>query len=305
MKISHLSTTELLDRLETTGLWMRTGPFTFAIRSSIGSVAEGIRRLYADFPVLDSQAFADFHVTINPRKGIRTWIAPEAIFALNGFFSYDPFALRMAPAFFEWGLNCCISRHAHNYLTLHGAIVERQGKGLVLLGTSGAGKSTLCAALVADGWRLLSDELTLIDPATLQISPLARPISLKNESVGLVRELWPEATFGLESNGSRKGTIVHIRPPAESVERIQETVLPSRVLFIDYQPDATRTELTELAPANAHMRMARHSFNYGVLGELGFETLWKVATSARTFDFRYSNLTSALQTLASDVFLRD
>jgi hypothetical protein len=47
-------------------------------------------------------------------------------------------------------------------LPLHASAVEIAGKALLLCGPSGAGKSTLCAALVADGAQLLSDDLTVI-----------------------------------------------------------------------------------------------------------------------------------------------
>ena len=50
-------------------------------------------------------------------------------------------------------------------LPLHACAVEIAGKTILLCGPSGAGKSTLCATLVADGARLLSDDLTVIRPA--------------------------------------------------------------------------------------------------------------------------------------------
>jgi hypothetical protein len=52
------------------------------------------------------------------------------------------------------------------HLPLHACAVEIAGKALLLCGPSGAGKSTLCAALVADGAQLLSDDLTVIRPGT-------------------------------------------------------------------------------------------------------------------------------------------
>lgn len=45
----------------------------------------------------------------------------------------------------------------------------------MLVGTTGAGKSTLCAALCADGWRLLSDEMALIEPDTGRLRGMGRP----------------------------------------------------------------------------------------------------------------------------------
>ena len=56
-------------------------------------------------------------------------------------------------------------------LTIHGSAVEIDGKAVVLCGRSGAGKSTSIAALIANGARLISDDLTVIEPLSANMSP--------------------------------------------------------------------------------------------------------------------------------------
>jgi SynChlorMet cassette protein ScmC len=46
-------------------------------------------------------------------------------------------------------------------LPLHGALVERCGAGIILVGRSGAGKSTCCRRLPA-GWQVLGDDLAVV-----------------------------------------------------------------------------------------------------------------------------------------------
>lgn len=46
-------------------------------------------------------------------------------------------------------------------LPLHGALVERRGVGLILVGRSGAGKSTCCRRFPS-GWRVLGDDLAIV-----------------------------------------------------------------------------------------------------------------------------------------------
>lgn len=53
--------------------------------------------------------------------------------------------------------------HQRGLLPLHASCVAYEGKVLAMAGHSGAGKSTLAALLLAQGARLLSDDVTVID----------------------------------------------------------------------------------------------------------------------------------------------
>jgi len=46
--------------------------------------------------------------------------------------------------------------------SLHAGCVARDGRGVLLAGMSGSGKSTLTAALVADGWDFLTDDMVFV-----------------------------------------------------------------------------------------------------------------------------------------------
>ncbi len=46
--------------------------------------------------------------------------------------------------------------------SLHAGCVAREGRGVLLAGTSGSGKSTLTAAMVADGWDYLTDDMVFL-----------------------------------------------------------------------------------------------------------------------------------------------
>ena len=82
---------------------------------------------------------------------------------------------------------------------------------IIMPGVPGAGKSTLCAALGLTGWRILSDEHALIQPGTAQVVPLCRPVSLKNESIEVIRSFDPGAIFGPVSKDTHKGTVAHMK----------------------------------------------------------------------------------------------
>lgn len=296
MNVGELASSELRDRLRRGRLYLRTGPFVYRITTELPKVAAGFAHLYEDFPLEANESFADFHVRLSRCRGPRRWFAPLAQFKVGGGGTFEPFPLYSVYAYFEWGLNWCVYNLAHQYLVLHAATLERNGRAVMLVGASGSGKSTLCAALAMSGWRLLSDEFALISPQRLDLTALPRPISLKNDSVEIIRNRFPDATVGEPSGTERKGVIAHVKPARESVERAAESAEPACFIFLKYERDAG-ADLTLSRKGMATMRIAHQAFNYGILGATGFRTLTQVIDRCDCFHLRYGQLDAALELL--------
>jgi len=266
---------------------LQIGPFRVRIHCDIPAVKQGLDRLYADYPQHPSSVFCDFQIRLFPPVGIRRFIRKQVIFAFDQFIPFKPLPYNQAMPFFEWGLNWCISGYAHRFLIIHAAVIEKHGKALMMPGTPGAGKSTLCAALVNQGWRLLSDELTLIDCQSGVIQPVPRPVSLKNQSIDLIAQRYPDAIFSPVVNDTLKGSVALMKPPQAAVVRADETAMPAVVVFPAFQPHA-ELSLAPLSQATAFMKLADLSFNYSVLGSVGFDVLANMVADCRAYDFAYA-----------------
>ena len=294
--IGSISRAELVARLSCEGIVVRVPPFVCRIQSTIPIVSQGIEALYGDYELLPDDAdFADFHVSV--RRG-RRLPRPLCVFEMDGVQPFTPLAIGEAFALLEWGLNWCITGHCHTLLTIHSAVLERDGRVLIMPAPPGAGKSTLCAALNLHGWRLLSDEMTLLDPETGMVVPSPRPISLKNKSIEVIRQLDPEAVFGPVARDTVKGTVVHMRPPSSSVQRATERALPAWVVFPKYVADAA-SRLIPREKAESFMQLAENSFNQNVLGRAGFDALSDLIARSDCYDFSYGNLREAIDIFAS------
>lgn len=289
-KVADLPESALARRLSGGGLDLAMGPFAIRLCSPLSALARGLSRLYGDYPLVED-VFIDFRVALNS-PGIRRWYRPQVNFSFDGFFPFKPLPQDQAFAMFEWGLNWCIANNAHQYLIVHAAVVEKAGKALILPGTPGSGKSTLCAALVIDGWRLLSDEMALISLARGTVQPIPRPIGLKNASIDIIRHAAPMAVFGEVAKETAKGTVTHMRPPAESVAQAHLSARPAWVVFPRYDA-ASDLELMRMGQSDAFMKMAENAFNYNVLGVEGFRTLGALVEGCQTFQLRYRNLAQA------------
>jgi len=291
--LASLTRAELRRRLREGELVLRTGPFTTRIRSDIALVGEGLARLYAAHAIEDADSFADFQVNLLRSGGWRRWIRPQVLFDQGGDAPFTPLPLAQSQPMFEWVMNWCISNHAHGYLIVHAAVLEKHGRALILPAPPGSGKSTLCAALAMRGWRLLSDELALVRCTDGLLAPLVRPVSLKNASLDVIRAFAPEARFGLPVEGTIKGTIGHLAPPAASVARADEPARAAWVVFPRFEAGAA-TSLTPVPKARTFMRLIDNAFNYALLGQRGFEVLAQLVDDCEGSDFVYSSLDEAI-----------
>lgn len=252
--------------------------------------------LYPDFELADERDFIDFHVSVTPPAGLRRWLRPQVNFSFDGRIPFRPLPADQAMPMLEWGLNWVISNHAHQYLILHAAVVERHGKAMILPAPPGSGKSTLCAALVNRDWRLLSDELALINLSDGMVAPISRPVSLKNRSIDIVRGLSKDIVVGQACADTGKGTVAHMRPPAASVQRMHETALPAWVVFPQYIQDGSPT-CEEREKSAAFVELVHNAFNYNLLGAAGFHSLSKLVDTCTIHRISYGSLEQAFEAI--------
>ncbi len=291
-----LGQSDILSLLKRGQLFLNFGAFSFNIHSDAPGLAESLSVLYSDYPGLFdsvSNQFVDFPISLDSPTGLPYWLDRRIQFFFDGFAPFSPFPVQHAPAVIEWGMNWCVSNHINTHLIIHAAVIEKQGYAVVMPAPPGSGKSTLTAALVQEGWRLLSDELTLINPHDLTVTPFPRPISLKNQSIQVINQRYPEVEFGPVSSDTLKGTVCHIKPPKKSIEQSLVTCPIAWIIFPKYVHDSD-VQLIEKSKAMTLMDMADNSFNYSKLGFTGFEVLKNIVDQAHCFQFSYGHLDDAI-----------
>lgn len=121
--------------------------------------------------------------------------------------------------------------HPQCLLSFHGALVAKQGRGVLIVGRGEAGKSTLACALWQSGWSLLCDDATLVDMTQGVAYPTPRRVSLRSPSRTLLGDaLWTRISQTPSYDQTAEGCVFH---PGDIDGRERCSVVPLvAVLFL-------------------------------------------------------------------------
>lgn len=294
--VSALSPAEFVARLKGPGLGVRIGPFDVHIRVSVAGLFEPLHSLYSGYQVLDDNRVFSCHVWLCEVPDLRSRMHRKVRFLVDGRAPHEDMPAHHGLAVLEWGINLVIALRFHCFLMLHSAVLERNGRALLMPAAPGSGKTTLCAALAHRGWRLLSDEFGLIRPVSMDLLPIPRPMPLKNGSIAVIRSFAPDAVMGPQIVGTRKGTVAHVRPPDASFARAGEVARARWIVFPRWVAGESLS-LKALSQADGFKSLSTNAFNYDKHGEAGFETIRELVDGSQCFQLVYSDLGQAVEML--------
>ena len=266
------------------------------LKSPIRSFWDVLQKLYPRLPVVEGECIHDFHVQLVSPRNLRRWWHPQVLFLLDGERVFEPFPREHSFPLFEWGLNYSIATRAHRYCLLHSAVLERNGRAMILPALPGSGKSTLSAALMHNGWRLLSDEFGILRPELGTLVPMPRAIPLKNESIEVIGKQIPSAIMGPRYTKTRKGDVAHVAVTEESIARQTEEAMPAWIVFPRYERDSG-LQLDPVLGSEAFVRLSNNSFNYRLLGEVSYLSLTSMVRSCDCYNLVYGDLARAVEAL--------
>jgi HprK-related kinase A len=268
-------------------------PFRVRVRSPFSAVERHLTTFYAGRDRSAAGGFIDFDIQLLPGRGLRRWWDRQVRFELDGDEPFFPLPAAQAAPMLEWSLNWCVAQRPLEWLVIHAAVLAQGEQAMVLPGFPGAGKSTLCAALAyIEGWRLLSDELAILDPGSGALRPHPRPISVKNASIDIV-SAFPGARIGPIYRDTRKGDISHLACPEGS---IRDAEVPARVrwiVFPRFQAGAP-PRVEAISRTEAFSLIAEQSFNQHRMGEAGFASMCAMLDGAECFEVTYGSTADSL-----------
>lgn len=182
-------------------------------------------------------------------------------------------------------------------LSVHGAVVTKGRQGVLLPGQSGAGKSTLTAVLVANGYKLLTDEAAVLARDGCRALPVPVPVGLKAGSWPVAEALFPG--FAAQAVHERWDGLAlrYLLPPASA--RAETACAISHVVFPRFAAGADLA-VTALTPVAALRRMTEAGYQVKeYLDAAKVEQLLDWLSRVRCTALEYGSTEDALRGIAA------
>jgi hypothetical protein len=174
-----------------------------------------------------------------------------------------------------------LQRRRADLFFLHASAVAFQGRAVLIVAESGGGKSTTTWGLLHHGFEYLSDELSPVDVASMQVFPYAHALCLKRE---------PPPAYPLPADVLNLGRTMHV--PAQSLPGA--TVLaPCRlvaVFLLKYSSEHVVPRVRALGAAEASVRLYVNALNPLAHPLHGLDAVVRIAESVPCFDVESGEL---------------
>jgi hypothetical protein len=184
-----------------------------------------------------------------------------------------------------------VQRHRPDLLFVHAAVLEHEGRAILLAGDSGSGKSTTALGLTRLGFRLMSDELAPIDPRALTVEAYPRALGLKRVPPG---QTIPMPARTLERT-------IHVPVTALGQVAVPPRSRLSRIFFVRHAPEARAPQLTPLSAAETAARLYVQCLNALAHPAAGLDAVADIAAGVPGYSFTTADLEASCRLVASEL----
>jgi HprK-related kinase A len=290
---------EQLEALKQEQLLLSLGDFCARLQTRNRAVIEHINDVYRDYTFQPYEgALYDQYLSVRAPNILRGLIKRQIIPDPGFAFPAVPLPEAMGALAFEMGLNISVALKVFHRLILHAGVVANESGSIIISAASGGGKSTLTALLMEAGFQLLSDEFGIVDMASHHLLPYPRPVSLKNKSIDIVRDIAGHEWISPIIRNSPKGDVAYRRARPSDIDQADRSSKPKLIIFPNFEADS-QASINKVESADAMMRLITSSTNYQMIGEQAFVSLNAIVKTAHAVEMTYGSSEDALRLFKS------
>jgi hypothetical protein len=185
-----------------------------------------------------------------------------------------------------------LQKQRADLLFLHSAAVEYLGKAYLLAAESGGGKSTTAFALLHHGFRYLSDELSPVDPAAMEVHGYPHALCVKQA---------PPMPYALPQEAVRLSNRIYIPTPVLPGGAVSGSAPLGGVFLVNYSPELRVPQLRRLSGAEAGARLYVTALNALAHEDRGLAPVLRIAEHVPCFAIATAQLPETCALIRSTV----
>jgi hypothetical protein len=198
---------------------------------------------------------------------------------------------------FDKGLTIALQRRQAHLFFLHGAVLEWDGRAIVLCAPSGTGKSTMAFALLQEQFSYLSDELAPIDPRTSRVHSYPHALCLKAP---------PPAPYRLPLETLDLGFTLHVPVDSLPMTKASSPVPVSAFFFLQRRGlESSTSPRRKLSPAAVTAHLMANALNALAHPQAGLEPAAALARAIPGYELDTTDLPQACRAVRDVLAPRD
>ncbi|MEO0410275.1 MAG: HprK-related kinase A [Pseudomonadota bacterium] len=296
MQVHSLSEKQIARLASGAGLAIRCGPMITRLKTIIPELLHDVAAIYGQYEVADLAVDgANICVDMRYTSFLRRYVRRQITGASDRPGPFAPLPPDISFVGFEMAQNWHIANTYNHCLLFHAAsVASPDGQAIIMPGMSGSGKSTLGIAMGYRGWRFLGDEFALYDPREAVFQALARPASLKNQSIEALNGWAPEAAFSRPFEKTPKGRMAYLNPPRDALAPGHPPARFAMAVFPRFVADE-EPRIGRMREAEALMEFTNACINFERLSDTAFETVARWAATIPAYRMTYPSLEKACE----------
>lgn len=192
-----------------------------------------------------------------------------------------------------WHANREAIRGCTDLLLLHSSCAaDDDGRAVILPASMESGKTTTVAGLVRSGLRYVTDEATAIDPASGEIVPYPKPLSIDRGSWLVLWDLRPTGDPQLATFTKAQWQVA-----GDRIGHVSGRARPVLVVSPAYDATVTGVDVESMTQGETLVLLAQNAFNLRGHAVDGFRELEGVARSSPGYRMRIGDLDAAVDAI--------
>ena len=183
----------------------------------------------------------------------------------------------------EYTLTLLSQKILNRYIQIHASCIDLNGNGALLVGPHGVGKTTLALAALSNGFKALSDDVTVLSEDFYHVTGFPRPFKVNDSTWSLSSSFVPKVCPSMRAYVDLTYVFFYIPSGHYYTDktRLKYIIFPIR--------HSGSTKINEIGETEAMRKILLQGFNFNIRKDLIIQNLLTILRNTSLLEIAYSD----------------